>query len=338
MFFNLDASNRPALGLEGRTCCYLHRVQTSVLALLLCFSLSHILCFFPNLSFFSQNDRALHFLFTPLPPPFIYPPFMLPCHPPCFPSLCLSFHPAFLCVKHTHTHTHISAWWSSVFFSVCMRARMKWVSWGLSPLSCEAQPNTAVSGFRSSALHATLTLLSYNHMNASRHASKHAQAHTLTHLLHLHTWRNTLIRIHFQACLYIQIYPKPHTCTKILQSVVCESSRREWGGESEGQMESGMTAEKMSGEFRIGAKTQLIFCFEKQAHEAKVTRIFLYTAATLSLSQSFIHFPASFYAPYLHPNTFYLFYIIIFFLFYHTHGPSSLFFFFFTLSPPILWI
>lgn len=28
MFFNLDASNRPVIGLEGRTCCYLCRVQT----------------------------------------------------------------------------------------------------------------------------------------------------------------------------------------------------------------------------------------------------------------------------------------------------------------------
>lgn len=42
MLFNLDASNRAVIRLEGRTCCYLHREQTSALPLALCFFQSHI--------------------------------------------------------------------------------------------------------------------------------------------------------------------------------------------------------------------------------------------------------------------------------------------------------
>lgn len=40
VLFNLDGSKRPVIGLEGRTCCYLYRVQTRDLAVPLSISQS----------------------------------------------------------------------------------------------------------------------------------------------------------------------------------------------------------------------------------------------------------------------------------------------------------
>lgn len=64
----------------------------------------------------------------------------------------------------------------------CACMHMNRFSWGLSPLSCEAPPNTAVSGCRSSALPVGSTLPSYNHTETGTLILMQR-----TRLLYLHT-------------------------------------------------------------------------------------------------------------------------------------------------------
>lgn len=67
MVFNLDASNRPVIGLEGRTCCYPHKgTNTSFSSPSPSFSQSHHFTVFSRISaFFIWNDQAPHFLSPP---------------------------------------------------------------------------------------------------------------------------------------------------------------------------------------------------------------------------------------------------------------------------------
>lgn len=141
---------------------------------------------------------------------------MLSSHPPCFPS--------FLTSSLSHTHQCVM---KQCVFCVCVCLRMKWVSWGLSPLSCEAQPNTAVSGFRSSAVHVqlcfhTITWMQAGVQNVCTHTHKrkcvlftHLYV-ACTHLLHcMHTdaYSNTGTLWSMHILAYTQICPKAHAFT-----------------------------------------------------------------------------------------------------------------------------
>lgn len=151
MLFNLDASDRPVIGLEGRTCCYLHRVQNkSFSSPSLFLSITHFLFLF-HISYFKWNDQALHFLFTlyslfsRFPTSLIHSSFFHVVLSSYTFSFLLSVIPSCLLLWTTHTKT------------VCfLCVPMKWVSSGIFPLSCVAQPNTAVSDFRLSTPHTAL--------------------------------------------------------------------------------------------------------------------------------------------------------------------------------------
>lgn len=147
MLFNLDASNRPVIALEGRTCCYLHRVQTraAVLSRSTLLSITQFLSFSKSQLFllkWPSTALCIHSLLFPFPT-------LTPCFFHVVLSSCFFFLPASLSEPHTPVRDGF------LCVCVCVCLRMSWVRWGFSPLSCEAQPNTAVSGFRSSVLHAT---------------------------------------------------------------------------------------------------------------------------------------------------------------------------------------
>lgn len=121
MLFNLDASNRSVIGLEGRTCCYLHPHPPTPFL-----SITPYLFFFHVSAFFSWNDQALHFQFT-FYSPLLLPSFLLLSCCPLIPHVFLpSWRPLWA--------THTNAWWSSAFF-VCVCVCVWSESAGVSPLS-----------------------------------------------------------------------------------------------------------------------------------------------------------------------------------------------------------
>lgn len=94
----------------------------------------------------------------------------------------------------------------------------------LSSSMLSAKPNTAVSGSRSSALHAALTLLSYSCKQARKKVCTYTYKHKFllfTHFLYVpHTHTHN---INFQVCAYTQMCPKAHAKTNTQIQCV-----REW--------------------------------------------------------------------------------------------------------------
>lgn len=124
MPFNLDASNRPVIGLEGRTCCYPHKgTNTSFSSPSPSFSQSHRFTVFSRVSaFFIWNDQAPHFLFPPYFSSFFHV---------VLSSSMFSF--LLACLSEPHTPLRDEAVW--VFLCVCACVGVWSESAGVSPLS-----------------------------------------------------------------------------------------------------------------------------------------------------------------------------------------------------------